>query len=122
MVAVTVAMVVKFAQAMNFSMFGKRYDYSDEEKARGAHCISRFEDEDSPLSVALSARLGKQVDDRVRLSVNETIVEPLKPDGTHDLTVLYHINRIGKVVLPTKKATGILVNSDCSVRLTVFQR
>lgn len=122
MLAYMVVMMVKFAEVMNFSFFGKRYDYTDADKAAGKHCIDRFRDTDSPLSLALKARIGKQVDDRVSLSMGEALVGSLQQDGTHDLTVLYQINRIGKIVLPTKKAMGTLVNSNCSVKLTVFQR
>jgi hypothetical protein len=122
MAALMVTLLVAFIRLANSAATGKRYEYSEAEMAQGIHCTDLFSGASSPLNAALDGRLGAQIDDRVSLAIDDFQLGPLEQDGTHELTVLYRIMRIGEVVPPAKKATGTVTNTDCTFQLKVFQR
>jgi hypothetical protein len=110
-----------FKKLANQAVSDRRYNFTDEEIARGEHCREKFLYEGGDLIRVLNERMGDNLDDRVNLSVRKIELGPLRLDGTHRLVVLYNINRIGETVGPAKKATGKVVNADCSVTINVFQ-
>jgi hypothetical protein len=117
------AVLLSYIRVANNALYGTRYNYSDEEKASGQHCIDLFKsDSDSPLSIALNKRLGNRIDPRTHVILTDVLLEPLETDGTHEMIALYQVVRIGQRVLPERKAIGIVTNADCSFRLTVVQR
>lgn len=123
MLGATVALFLGFVRMVNIGMLGKRFDFTEEERAQGEHCLYLFrESGESPLSQEIDRRIGKQIDQRISVSLHDIVLGPLDEDGTRKLTVVYDINRIGQRVLPSRQAIGTMVNADCSVEFTVFQR
>ncbi|MGL4237942.1 hypothetical protein [Tabrizicola sp.] len=113
--------VYAFQRLLNEAVLDRRYEFSEEEIARGDYCEYQLGFAESALILALEERMGDQLDDRIHLSLMDIELGPLRPDGTHRMVALYRINRIGEKVLPAKKATGHVVHADCSVKISTFQ-
>jgi hypothetical protein len=99
----------------------RRFDFTQEEIARGEHCKEQYRYSDIGLVDALQERMGDNLDGRVKLVVRNVDLGPLRSDGTHRLIATYNIMRIGETVGPAKLARGQVVNADCSVKINVFQ-
>lgn len=110
-----------FTRVLNQAVQDRRYDFTEAEIALGEHCKEQFSNSEVGLVEALEERMGDNLDDRVNLVIRDVDLGPLRVDGTHRLVALYNITRIGETVGPTKKATGTVVNADCSVKISVFQ-
>ena len=115
------AAIAAFKRVANQAVTDRRYSFTEEEIARGEHCKEQFLYGDGDLMRLLDERMGDNLDERMSLMVSKINLGPLRLDGTHRMTVLYHINRIGETNGPAKKATGKVVNDDCSVTISVFQ-
>jgi hypothetical protein len=111
-----------FQRTLNQTIIAdRRYDFTEEEIARGEHCKEQYRYSEVGLVATLKERMGNNLDGRVNLTIRNIDLGPLRSDGTHRLIATYNIDRIGETVGPAKLARGQVVNADCSVKITVFQ-
>lgn len=110
---------VFFARTVDPTAFGgQRYSATD--RAQGLHCQDLQLRSDQPVQTALQDRIGKQ-DDQDHVRVIDLLLGSLQPGGSHKLTVTYSLDRVGQ---PTNlhKATGTMMNSDCSFTIATIER
>ena len=110
-----------YQRTLNGALVDRRYNFTDAEIAEGKHCLEQYRISDAGLISALKDRMGDNLDGRVKLTIRNIELGPLRTDGTHRFVATYNINRIGETVGPAKLARGDVVNADCSVKIAVFQ-
>ena len=117
MLAMTV-LYLAFFRTIRAGLDGDRGIYTEDQRAEGLHCVDQLQD--SPYEMRTT--LEKRISGTGNISVTAIQPGPLRPDGTHKLTVRYIINRLGQVRTAEKKATGNLKNLDCSFELLTIER
>lgn len=117
MLAMTL-LYLAFFRTVSEALHGKPRAYTAAQMAEGLHCVDQLMDQPHAMQTALKQRL----DTADAIDVESIKPGPLRPDKTHKLTVFYRILRFGQKVPDANKATGTLVNADCTFSLTTIER
>ncbi len=116
-VAIT-PLYLAFFRKVNNAVTDAPGPYTAAQITEGLHCVDQLLSWPYAMKTALLKRIGTAD----TIAVVKIEPGPLGPDKTHKLTVFYQILRIGQPVPETNKATGTLVNADCTFRLTTIER